>query len=124
MLLCEGCKNTKSLRQYIVLGLLPSAELAAPFVTQVLSARQERVIDEHLGRPAPFHIFIEALVDEVLEVGRPLRLNFRWLILNNVEEDSSVVLGDVRWLAHGELDREDAERPDVDLVVVLAAALD
>ena len=102
-------KNTKSLRQYIVLGLLPSAELAAPFVTQVLGARQERVIDEHLRRPAPLHILIEALVDEVLEVGRPLRLNFRWLILNDVEEDSRVVLGDVGRLAHGKLDREDAE---------------
>ena len=82
------------------------------------------MIDEHLRRPAPLHILIEALVDEVLEIGRPLRLNFRWLILNDVEENSRVVLGDVGRLAHGKLDREDAERPDIDLVVVLAAALD
>ena len=79
------------------------------------------MIDEHLGRPAPLHILFKATVDEVLEVGRPFRLNFRWLILNDVEKHSGMVIRNVGGLAHGKLNREDAKRPDIDLVIVLTA---
>ena len=57
----------------VVLGLLPSAELATPFVTHVLGPLQERMIDEHLRGPPTLHVLVQALVDEVLEIGAPLR---------------------------------------------------
>ena len=41
--------------------------------------------------------------------------------MNDVEEHTGMVLRNVGGLAHGKLDREDAERPDIDLVIVLAA---
>ena len=82
------------------------------------------MIDEHLGRPAPLHILFKATVDEVLEVGRPLRLNFRRLILHDVVKNSLLMLLKVRWLTLCKLDSEDTERPDIDLVVVLAETLD
>ena len=62
-----------SLGKDIILGLLPAAELTAPSVTQLFSTLQEGMVDKHFRRPAALHVLIETFVDEVLEVGRPLR---------------------------------------------------
>jgi len=62
-----------SLRKDIILSLLPAAEFTAPSVTQLFGSLQEGMVDEHFRRPAALHILIETFVDEVLEIGRPLR---------------------------------------------------
>lgn len=81
-----------SLGQDVILGLLPAAELAAPLVTQLLSSLQERMVDQHLRRPATLNILVETFVDKVLEVFRPLRRDSGWLVLDDVEENTSVML--------------------------------
>jgi hypothetical protein len=80
------------------------------------------VVDQHLRGPATFHVFVETLVDEVLEFRRPLRRNSGRLILYDVKEDASVMLTDVGRLSLRQLDGEDAEGPHIDLVIVLASA--
>ena len=50
------------------LDLLPSSEFSAPLLSHVFGTGQEWMIYEHLCSPAPVHILVEALVDEVLEV--------------------------------------------------------
>ena len=102
----------------VLLVLLPSSEFLAPFLSHVFGTGQEWMIYEHLCSPAPVHILVEALVDEVLEVGRPRLFDSRWLFLYDVEDHSRLVLINVGWFAHGKFMREDAERPDIDLVVV------
>ena len=41
--------------------------------------------------------------------------------MNDVEEHTRMVFRNVGWLAHGKLNRKDAERPDINLVIVLTA---
>ena len=107
-----------------LLDLLPSFEFSAPLFPHIFGASQEWMIYEHLCSPAPVHILVEALVDEVLEVGRPLLLDFGWLILNDVVEHTHMVFSNVGRLAHGKFNREDAERPDINLFIVRIFILD
>ena len=100
------------------LDLLPSSEFSAPLLSHVFGISQEWMIYEHLCSPAPFHLLVEALVDEVLEIGRPRLFDSRWLFLYDVEDHTRLVLINVGRFAHGKFMREDAERPDIDLVVV------
>ena len=76
----------------VILGLLPPAELAAPLVAHVLGPLEERVVDQHLTVPTTLHVLVQALVDEVLEVGAPLGRYFGWLVLHNVEQNARVML--------------------------------
>ena len=82
------------------------------------------MVDKHVTGPATLRIFVEALVDEVLELGRPLGRDARWLVLHNIEEYTCVVLGDVGRLTLCQLNSKDSERPNIDLVVVLGSTLD
>ena len=102
----------------VLFDLQPSSKFLAPLLSHVFGISQEWMIYEHLCSPAPFHLLFEALVDEVLEIGRPRLFDSRWLFLYDVEEHTRMVLRNVGGLAHGKFQREDAERPDIDLVVV------
>ena len=68
----------------VLLVLLPSSKFLAPLLSHVFGTSQEWMIYEHLCSPAPVHLLVEALVDEVLEVGRPFLLDFRWLSVYDV----------------------------------------
>ena len=92
----------------VILTVLPTGELAAPLLTQVLGALQEGVINEHFGAPAALGVLVQALVDEVLEIWGPLRRDPWRLILHDIKQDACVVLRDVGRLALGQLDAEDA----------------
>jgi len=80
------------------------------------------MVDQHLGGPATLHIFVEAFVNEVLEVRRPLSRNSGGLVLYDVKEDASVMFTDVGRLSLRKFDGEDAKGPHIDLVTVLASA--
>ena len=106
----------------VLLDLLPSFEFFAPLLSHVFGTGQKWMIDEHLRSPAPVHILVEASVNKVLEVGRPLLFDSRGVLLDDIKEHSRMVLRNVGRLAIGKFQCEDAERPDIDLVVVRFSA--
>ena len=82
------------------------------------------MVYHHFCAPALLWVLLQALINEILELGGPVWRDARRLALNYIEQDASLLLRDVRRLALRQLYREDAERPDVDLVRVAASALD
>ena len=82
------------------------------------------MIYQHLGAPAALRVLVQALVDEVLELWRPLGWDARGLILNNIEEHSRVVLRDVGWLTLRQFDTKYSQWPHIYLVGVFSSAFD
>ena len=91
------------------LDLLPSSKFSAPLLSHIFGTSQEWMIYEHLCSPAPVHIPIEALVNEVLEVGRPLFLDSGWLFRKDVLDHCPLGTINVGWHAHGKFNRDNAK---------------
>ena len=112
------------MRHDVILSLLPSAKLAAPVVAHVLGPRQKWMVYHHFDAPALLWILQQALIDEILEVRGPVLRDTRRLALNYIEQYASLLLRDIWWLALCQLYRENAQRPDVNLVSVTVVTLD
>ena len=66
----------------------------------------------------------QALRYEVLKLSRPLLLDRWWFVLQNVDNNATLRLIDVGWVAIGQLHGKDAITPNVDLRVVASLSLD
>ena len=66
----------------------------------------------------------QALRYEVLKLSRPLLLDRWWFVLQNVDNNATLRLIDVGWVAIGQLHGKDAITPNVDLRIVASLSLD
>ena len=81
------------------------------------------MLQEFLSGPSLGGVLVQTLLDEVLELCRPLGIDGRRVLLYDIIEHTRVMLSDVGWLSLGKLNSENAEGPDVYLVGVLLVLL-
>ena len=82
------------------------------------------MVYHHFDAPALIWVLLQALINEILEIGGPMWSDARWLALNYIKEYATLCLVDVRRLALGQLYRENAQRPNVHLARVTGSTLD
>ena len=79
---------------------------------------EEFVLEQFICAWSLLGVLGQALWHKVLELSRPFLLNRRWLVLQNIDDDTTLRLVDIRRVAVGQLHCEYAETPDVYFCIV------
>ena len=115
---------THSLDKFIAVVLLfPTMVFLAPVSAHLFCSIQEGVMEEHVSSPALLNVFVEALVDEVLELRRPLLADSRHLSVDDIVKDPMLMLAYPGRVSLSQFICKDAERPNVNFDVVRPSKL-
>ena len=79
---------------------------------------EEFVLEQFICAWSLLGVLGQALWHKVLELSRPFLLNRRWLVLQNIDDDTTLRLINIRRVSVGQFHCENTETPDINGCVV------
>ena len=85
---------------------------------------EEFVLEQFICTWSLLGVLGQALRHKILELSRPFLLNRRWLVLQDVDNDTTLRFIDVGWVSVGQFHCENTETPDINFSIVASLSFD